>query len=80
MNDTLVTVPVTSAYRITITPKSTETTAVARNFCDFVSPSDRRRRTFVKSSANPTTPNPTAASTNASPAGLKPPTVRRVAM
>ena len=79
MNDTLVTVPVASAYRITMMPKSTETTAVARNFCDLVNPKDRRRRTFVKSSANPTRPKPTAANTSASPAGGEPSAVIRAA-
>ena len=50
-----------------------------RNFCDFDSPSDRRRRTFVKSSANPTSPNPAAANTSASPLAVGRPDVNRVA-
>jgi hypothetical protein len=56
---------------MTISAKITETIAVPRNFCDLDNPSDRRRRTFKKSSRNPTTPNPTAANRSANPAGVK---------
>ena len=59
--------------------KITETTAVPRNFCDFDRPRDRRLRTFMKSSRNPTTPNPAAANNRARPADVNPPNVKCVA-
>ena len=62
------------------TPTITDTIAVPANFCSFVRPSERRLRTFMKSSRNPTSPNPSAASTSATPAAVRPfPLVNRVA-
>ena len=52
---------------VTSTANAIDTTAVPPNFCAFVSPSERCRRTFMKSSRNPTTPKPTVANTSATP-------------
>ena len=59
--------PRTRAIVTTSTANPTDTTAVPRNFCVLFRPSERRRRTFMKSSRKPTAPNPTAASTRARP-------------
>ena len=66
----LVEVPVSPENATTSNENSTDTTAVPMNFCAFDRPRDRCRRTFKKSSMNPTDPNPTAARIRASPAGL----------
>ena len=71
MKDSWVDVPVCAEVATTIAANPRETRAVPRNFCHFVKPSDRRRRTFVTSSRNPTIPNPTAASTSAIPDTVK---------
>ena len=62
--------PASPPARMTSMANPIETIAVPTNFCAFVSPSDRRRRTFVKSSRKPTIPKPTAASTSASPVAV----------
>ncbi len=68
--DRLVEIPVSSFVMTTKTANPTDTTAVPRNFCHLFSPSDRRRRTFVKSSRKPTRPKPTAANTSARPVAV----------
>ena len=50
--------------------KRTETMAVPTNFWSFDNPSERSRRTFKKSSRNPTIPKPTAVNSSARPAGV----------
>ena len=70
MNERFVEMPVSSDDRATIRPNSTETMAVPANFWIFVSPRERRFLTFMKSSRKPTTPNPAAAKTSATPAGV----------
>ena len=52
---------------VTSIAKMSDTKAVPPNFCAFVRPSERCRRTFMKSSRNPTTPKPTVANTSAMP-------------
>ena len=46
-NDRCVEMPAAAPARVTSMANPIETTAVPTNFCAFVSPSDRRRDTFM---------------------------------